>query len=160
MLCFSLAKSICTWYDQLWWFMFCFPRVSGKRGRLQSGNGKAPDKRDVRRSHTATRMPELARKTRKSNACFAGYERVNSSLVWHWVTQPNVHPKTSFQNHMEGRWCGDTDALLNRIGQLVLARTFFLSFFLSFQFFFNQPIVKKIKNMGSPCQVKENPLFS
>lgn len=54
---------------------------------------------------------------------------------------------------------GDTDALLNRIGQLVLARTFFLSFFLS-NFFFNQPIVKKIKNMGSPCQVKENRLFS
>lgn len=59
---------------------------------------------------------------------------------------------------MEDRWCGDTDALLNRIGQLVLTGTFFLSFFLSFSpiFYFNQPIVKEIKNMGSPFFANEN----
>lgn len=79
-------------------FVFCaFQEGEGPgRGRPQSGNGKTPDKRDVTRSTTATRMLELAWKTRKSKACFAGYELVNSSLVWYWVTQPNVHPKIFF----------------------------------------------------------------
>ena len=92
--CLCFAKSICTWHDQLWRFMFaCFfffrAFQAGERDlEVEMGGSRAPDTHDGRLSTTASRIPELAWKTRKSKSCFAGYELVNSSLVWHRVTQP------------------------------------------------------------------------
>ena len=60
----GVVLSICTWYaggtisfDDLCFVFRAFQ--TGDRGWPQSGNGKAPDTRDVTRSTTATHMPEL-----------------------------------------------------------------------------------------------------